>query len=338
MKKSKLILVTGGGGFLGSAIVRKLAERGDRVRSLARNFYPDIDLPNVEQVRGDIGDRECLMSACRGVDAVIHAAARAGAWGDYRDYYRTNVTGTENVIEACRRNNVAALVHTSTPSVVIDGRDICGADESIPHSGKHHSHYPATKALAEAAVLDAARQGLPALILRPHVIWGPGDNHLVPRIVAKARRIVRIGDGENLVDTIYVDNAADAHIMAADRLMKDPSLAGNVYYICQNEPVKLWALVNMILTWAGFAPVSRSISLRAARAAAAVMEAAYRLLRINDEPLLTRYVVDELGTSHWFDVSAATRDLGFAPAVSMQEGLRRTEEWVRSVYAQENYN
>ena len=231
MKQQKLILVTGGGGFLGSAIVRKLAARGDRVRSIARNFYPDIDLPNVEQVKGDIGDSESLMSACRGVDAVIHAAARAGSWGDYRDYHRTNVTGTENVIEACRRHGVAALVYTSTPSVVIDGRDICGADESLPHSEKHHSHYPATKAMAEKAVLEAARQGLPAIVLRPHVIWGPGDNQLVPRIVKKARRIVCIGDGTNLVDTIYVDNAADAHIMAADRLMKVPALSGGVYFI-----------------------------------------------------------------------------------------------------------
>jgi len=338
MKQGKLIIVTGGGGFLGSAIVRKLAERGDRVRSVARNFYPDIDLPNVEQVKGDIADRESLVDACRGADAVIHAAARAGSWGDYRDYYRTNVTGTENVIEACRVNGVAALVHTSTPSVVIDGREICGSDESLPYSERHHSHYPATKALAEMAVLEAAKRGLPALILRPHVIWGPGYNHLVPRIVARARRIVRIGDGTNMVDTIYVDNAADAHIMAADRLMKDPSLSGGIYYICQNEPVKLWTLVNLILTWAGFAPVKKSLPLRAARAAAAVMEGAYRLLGIREEPLLTRYVVDELGTSHWFDVSAATRDLGFRPAVSMQEGLLRTEEWVRRVYAQQNYN
>lgn len=338
MKQQKLILVTGGGGFLGSAIVRKLAARGDRVRSIARNFYPDIDLPNVEQVKGDIGDSESLMSACRGVDAVIHAAARAGSWGDYRDYHRTNVTGTENVIEACRRHGVAALVYTSTPSVVIDGRDICGADESLPHSEKHHSHYPATKAMAEKAVLEAARQGLPAIVLRPHVIWGPGDNQLVPRIVKKARRIVCIGDGTNLVDTIYVDNAADAHIMAADRLMKVPALSGGVYFICQNEPVKLWTLVNLILTWAGFAPVKKSLSLRAARTAAAVMEGAYRLLGIKEEPLLTRYVVDELGTSHWFDVSAATRDLGFTPAVSMREGLQRTEEWVRRVYAQQNCN
>lgn len=333
MKKEKRILVTGGGGFLGSVIVRKLAARGDRVVSLARNFYPGIDLPNVEQVRGDIGDLECVMRACAGVDAVIHAAARAGTWGDYGDYHRTNVAGTENVIEACRKHGVGALVHTSTPSVVIDGREIRGDDESLPYPDKHHSPYSATKALAEKAVLDAAKQGLPAVILRPHVIWGPGDNQLVPRIVAKARRIVQIGDGANMVDTIYVDNAADAHILAADRLLKDGSISGNIYFICQNEPVRLWTLVNLILTWAGFAPVKKSISLKAARAAASVMEGAYRLFRIKEEPLLTRYVVDELGTSHWFDVSAATRDLGFTPAISMQEGLRHTEEWVRRVYA-----
>lgn len=331
-RKARSILVTGGGGFLGAAIAWKLVERGDRVRSLARGHYPALDEMGVEQFRGDIGDERAVFEACRGMDAVIHTAALAAPWGDYDDFHRTNVTGTEHIIRACRDHGIGAMVHTSTPGVVIHGREIRGEDESLPYPRTFHSHYSSTKALAEMAVRDAVASGLPAVILRPHVIWGPGDNHLVPRIIARAKRIVQIGDGENLVDTIYVDNAADAHLLAMDRLLEDPSLAGRVYFICQNEPVRLWRLVNMILEWAGFSAVKKRISLRTARAAAYFMEHAYRMLGLRGEPLLTRFVVDELGTSHWFDVSAARRDLGFVPAIPMEEGLRRTEKWVREVY------
>ncbi|MBN2079853.1 MAG: NAD-dependent epimerase/dehydratase family protein [Spirochaetes bacterium] len=331
-RKKRSVLVTGGGGFLGAAIARKLVARGDRVRSLSRGHYPELDDLGVEQFRGDIGDETAVFEACREMDAVIHTAALAGTWGPYEDFHRTNVAGTEHVIGACREHGIAAMVHTSTPGVVINGREIEGADESLPYPRSHHSHYSSTKAMAEMAVQNAVKGGLPAVILRPHVIWGPGDNHLVPRIISRAKRIVQIGDGENLVDTIYVDNAADAHILAMDRLLDDPSISGRIYFICQNEPVRLWSLVNMILQWAGFATVKKSISLPTARAAAFIMENSYRIFGLRGEPLLTRFVVDELGTSHWFDVSAARRDLGFVPAISMEEGLRRTEKWVRQVY------
>jgi nucleoside-diphosphate-sugar epimerase len=168
------------------------------------------------------------------------------------------------------------------------------------------------------------------IVLRPHLIWGPRDSHLVPRIIARAKRLVRVGDGKNLVDTIYIDNAADAHILAADRLEENHKLSGNVYFISQGEPVPLWDMVNDILRVAGFAPVKRSISRRTAWVIGAMLEACYKLFKLSGEPQMTRFVAEELATAHWFDISAAKRDLGYVPRVSTKQGIRRLEKWLKN--------
>lgn len=323
------VLVTGGGGFLGHAIVARLRERGDHVRSLARSFYPELAAMGVEQFRGDIADPDAVAKACQGMDTVFHVAAKAGVWGDYTDYYRTNVTGTRNVIAACRRHQVTKLVYTSSPSVVFDGTDMEGVDESAPYPARFHAPYPATKALAEQSVLDSTDDRLRTIILRPHLIWGPRDNHLVPRIIARAKRLKKVGGGQNLVDTIYIDNAADAHILAADKLANNPALSRRIYFITQQEPVPLWDMINRILKAAGKDPVEGAIPHRAAWLIGAVLECVYKIFRIKSEPPMTRFVADELATAHWFNSRAARRDLGYVPRVSTDEGLRRLEEWLK---------
>ncbi|MFH1581385.1 MAG: NAD-dependent epimerase/dehydratase family protein [Pseudomonadota bacterium] len=324
------ILVTGGGGFLGSAIVKLLVERGDHVRSFSRGFYQELASLGVEQVRGDIGDKDAVEVACKGIDLVFHVAAKAGVWGDYSEYFKTNVTGTENVIAACIKHKVPRLVHTSSPSVIFNGTDMEGVDESVPYSNKFYAHYPKTKAIAEQNVINAARDDLMTIILRPHLIWGPNDSHLVPRIIAGAKRLVMVGDGKNLVDTIYIDNAADAHILAADRLEENHKLSGNVYFISQGEPVFLWEMINNILKAAGLAPVKRSISRKTAWVIGAMLEACFKLFKLSGEPQITRFVAEELATAHWFDISAAKKDLGYVPRVSTKEGIRRLEKWLKS--------
>ena len=324
------ILVTGGGGFLGGAILRRLAERGEHVHSFSRGFYPELASLGVEQIRGDIEDKDAVERACKGVDLVFHVAAKAGVWGDYSEYFKTNVTGTKNVIAACIKNRVSRLVYTSSPSVIFNGTDMEGVDESVPYSDKFYAHYPKTKAIAEQYVIKAARDGLMTIVLRPHLIWGPRDSHLVPRIIARAKRLVRVGDGKNLVDTIYIDNAADAHILAADRLEENHKLSGNVYFISQGEPVPLWGMIDNILKAAGLSPVKWSISRRTAWVTGAVLEACYKLFKLSGEPQMTRFVAEELATAHWFDISAARRDLGYAPLVSTEEGLRRLENWLQN--------
>jgi nucleoside-diphosphate-sugar epimerase len=212
--------------------------------------------------------------------------------------------------------------------VVFDGRDIEGADESLPYATHFEGPYPETKALAEQVVLAAARQNLPAIALRPHLIWGPGGFHLVERILARAQRLRLIGDGLNKVDTIYVDNAAWAHILAEKRLKEDPSLSGRVYFISQDQPIAFSEMLDNILAAGGLAPVSRRISPAMAHFIATLGEGVYKLLRIQAEPPLTRFQANAMAKAHWFDISAAKRDLGYAPVVSTEEGFRRLAQWL----------
>jgi nucleoside-diphosphate-sugar epimerase len=263
------------------------------------------------------------------VEAVFHTAAKAGVWGSYQSYYRPNVEGTRNLIRACRETGVQRLIHTSSPSVVFDGRDMEGVDESAPYPATFHAHYPRTKAMAEQMVIEAAAQGLPAVALRPHLIWGPGDTHLAPRIIARARRLRQIGDGTNKVDTIYIDNAAHAHLLAEKRLKDNPGLSGRVYFISQDRPIALWEMINRILAAGGLPPVTRTVSPRVAFAIGALCEGLYKVLRIGREPPMTRFVARELATSHWFTIQAAKTDLGYAPLISTEEGLTRLARWIQ---------
>jgi nucleoside-diphosphate-sugar epimerase len=323
-------LVTGGGGFLGGAIVRLLCARGDSVRSLSRGDYPDLAALGVNQIRADLADAKAVERAVEACDVVYHVAAKAGIWGRFDEYYKCNVVGTRNVVAACRAQGVRRLVYTSSPSVVFDGRDMEGVDESVTYPQHYDAAYPATKAEAEQHVLAANGPELATVSLRPHLIWGPGDNHLVPRIVARGRsgRLRRIGKRNPLVDSIYIDNAADAHLLAADRLGPGSPIAGRAYFISQGHPWPVWDLVNRILQAAGVPPVTRSVPVGVARFAGTVLETAYRYWGIAVEPPMTRFLARELSTAHWFNITAARRDLGYVPRVSIEDGLARLATWL----------
>lgn len=329
-------LVTGGGGFLGKAIVSRLLAGGHLVRSLSRGDYPELKSLGAECIRGDVADASIVARAAEACDVIFHVAAKAGVWGRYDDYYQANVVGTENVLAACRRLSVPKLVHTSSPSVVFSGHDEAGIDESAPYPDRYLAHYPYTKAVAERAVLKANGETLPdgnrlaTVALRPHLIWGPGDNHLVPRLIERAKqgKLRRVGSGTNLVDTVYIDNAADAHLLAAEKLTPNSPVAGKAYFITNGEPVPLWGLIDRMLACAGLPPVSRSISARAAYTAGAILEGVYKWTGRLDEPPMTRFVARQLSTAHWYDISAAKRDLGYQPRITIDEGLRRLADWL----------
>ncbi len=339
-------LVTGGGGFLGRYIVEQLVARGDRIRSFGRGTYSELEAMGVEVLRGDIADRAAVLRACEGVDCVFHVAALAGISVDWRPYERVNVRGTENVLLACREQGVARLVLTSSPSVAFAGRDQCGVNESTPYEfhwmKAHNAHYSMSKALAEQAVLgaNANEDNLRTCAIRPHLIWGPRDNHLIPRLIDRARagRLRRVGDGSNHVDITYVENAADAHLQAADALAStDSPVAGKAYFISQGRSVNCWQWIDEVLALAGLPPVRKSISYSAARRLGAACEWAFRVLpksattgRGFVEPPMTRFLAAQLAKSHWYDVSAARRDFGYEAAVSTAEGMRRLATWLRA--------
>lgn len=319
------ILVTGGGGFLGKAIIRMLLDKRHSVRSFSRGDYPELRQMGVETRCGDLADYSDVDQAVTGCDAVFHAGARTGVSVDYEPFFRTNVIGTQNVLDACKRRGVSKLVYTSSPSVTFDGTDQEGADESTPYAKKFIAHYPRTKALAERLVLAANSSTLSTVALRPHLIWGPGDTQITPRIIerAKAGQLRFVGSGQNLIDATYIDNAAHAHILAFERLDPKAACAGNVYYISNNEPMAFAEVVNGILEAAGLDPVTKRISPRLAYYMGAALEAYYTIARKKDEPQMTRFVARQISTAHWYDIRAAKRDLGYKPIVSMEQGMRQ---------------
>jgi len=325
------VLVTGANGFLGRHIVEQLLARGDTVRCLCRRNDASLQNLGTELVLADIRERDKVMAACRGVDTVMHVAAVAGIWGSWEHFYSTNTQGTEHVIAGCRQHGVARLIYTSSPSVTFDGTPQEGIDESAPYASRWLCHYPHTKALAEQAVLSANGEGaLLTCSLRPHLIWGPHDRHLVPRLIQRARtgQLRRVGEGSNLIDTIYVENAARAHLQAAQALMPGSPLAGKAYFLSQDQPVLLWEWVDRLLALADLPPVKRSVSLRAAYTAGAILEAGWKLLGKQSEPRMTRFLALQLGLPHYFDIGRAKQDFGYTPAVSTADGMARLGAWL----------
>lgn len=316
-------LVTGGGGFLGSGICRALLAQGHEVIALQRSEAPALAKLGVVVRRGDLGDEETVKRAAIACDVIFHVAAKAGHWGAYQDYFRANVEGTRNVLAACQAQDVRKLVYTSTPSVVHRGGDLEGVDERMPYARRFLAHYPATKAIAEREVLAANGPALATVALRPHLIWGPGDNHLLPRILERARagRLRFIGKRGKRIDTTYIDNAVDAHLKAAAALAPDSAAAGNAYFISNGEPLATEDMINRLLGCAGMEPVERRIPFPLAYAIGGLLELVYRGFRLKGEPIMTRFVAEQLATAHWYDISAAQRDLGYRPQVSLAQGF-----------------
>ena len=322
------ILVTGGTGFLGSAIVRMLMGNGHSAVSFNRGDYSHLRAAGMDIHRGDLADLNALRQAANGCDAVIHTAAKAGVWGPAEDYERTNVQGTRNVIQVCRELRIRRLVYTSSPSVVFTGGDEDGIDESTPYAQRFLAEYPRTKALAEQAVLVANDSELATVALRPHLIWGPGDPHLVPRVLSRARagKLALIGTGSNLVDSTYVDNAALAHLLALEKLAPEAACAGKAYFISNGEPLAMETLLSHILAAADLPPITRHVQPQLAYAAGAVLEMVHHILWPQHEPVMTRFVARQLSTSHWFQLDRARQDLGYQPLVSLNEGFQSLRE------------
>ncbi len=319
-------------GFLGGAIVKRLLDRGDTVRTLQRGDYPELGALGVEVIRGSIADPEIVDRAVSGCDRVFHVAAKVEMWGPREPFRLANVVGTENILQSMRRHGVSKLIFTSSPSVVHGGDNIEGATESLSYPDHFEAAYPETKAEAERLVLAANSAELSTVALRPHLIWGPDDTTLVPVIVDRARagQLRLVGDGSNLIDTVYIDNAVDAHLLAAVRLGPDSACAGRAYFITNDDPRPIREIINGFVSAAGLAPVEKTISVGMAVAAGRVFEALHRVFPSPTGPRMTPFLARHLSTAHWYDITAAKRDLGYEAKVGIDEGMVRLRQWFES--------
>ncbi|MCU8054925.1 NAD-dependent epimerase/dehydratase family protein [Shewanella sp. SM34] len=351
--------VTGAGGFLGKAICLRLLAAGIKVTGFARGHYPELEALGVVMLQGDLVNKDLLQQAMQGCDIVFHVASKAGVWGDRDSYFCPNVKGAANVIAACKALKIDKLVYTSTPSVTFAGQDESGIDESTPYATRFLNHYAHSKAIAEKMMLDANQVGdmplenpdvtqvssqvttqvssqvttqatapyvLKTVALRPHLIWGPGDPHLVPRVLSRGRlgKLKLVGREDKLVDTIYIDNAAYAHVLAALELCQaKPKCQGKAYFLSNDEPITMAEMINLILACDALPPVTKRVPQSVAYVAGAVLESVHYLLKKQEEPMMTRFVARQLSCSHYFDISAAKRDLGYRALVSINQGMAR---------------
>jgi nucleoside-diphosphate-sugar epimerase len=327
-------LVTGANGFLGSYLVRLLLDQGHEVTAMTRRKDEMLSSMDLHVVHGDVRSFENILAACKNQEVVFHTASVSGIWGSWKHFHSNNTIGTRNVVEACLQSDVQKLVYTSSPSVTFDGDHQMNVNESVGYSKRWLCHYPHSKALAEQCVLQADEDpDLMTCALRPHLIWGPGDRHLIPRIIkrAKARQLRRVGDGTNQVDTIYVENAALAHIQAAEAMKPSSPVCGSAYFISQDDPVNCWGWINEVLELAGMPRVKQSISYHWAYRLGYTLETYHELFNLESEPRMTRFLAAQLAKSHYFDISRAKRDFGYYPKITIVEGMRRLGESLGSM-------
>ncbi len=324
--KKEKVLVTGGGGFLGKAIIKFLIQDEFEVFSFSRSYYPELESLGVTCIQGDLTNYTDVKRALEGIDGVFHVAALAGVWGKYEDYFQTNVIGTKNIVNACLELGIKKLVYTSSPSVILDSSEsLSGANESLDYPQKYSNFYGETKAVAERYVLSSNGEKISTCALRPHLIWGPGDPHIFPRIFGKAQKkqLRIIGDGLNKVDIIFVENAAKAHLLAYKKLAHLSEVAGQAYFLGQEEEVFLWDFINEVLKRGGYKAIKKKIPFKLAYFIGFIFEVFYRALRITKEPPLTRFVCNQLGKDHYFSHQKARAHFGYCAEISTQEGLNR---------------
>lgn len=324
------VFVTGGGGFLGNAIVQQLLQEGYEVVSYSRNKHKSLEKTGIIHYQGDVADFEKLKNAMQGCEAVFHVAAKTGIWGNYHSFYETNVTGTQNIIKACIELGISHLVYTSSASVVYHGSSE-GKNERLPYPKKYHAPYPQTKAIAEQAILMANSPGLVTCALRPHLIWGPGDTHFLTRLQTRRRKdqLRLLGNKKYLIDTLYIDNAVNAHLQVLRKMQTDPNMvAGKAYFISQDEPISIRSFTNRLLDTMGLPPVNKTMSPAFALFAGWLSQNVFSLLNIRKEPVLTVFLARQLSSSHWYDITAAKRDFCYVPAITIDEGMNRLKKWI----------
>ena len=330
------VIVTGGMGFLGNSLVSKLLDCGYEVHAVGRTKEPKKEklLLGIQYHACDLANNFLDDKILKNTDLVVHTAAKAGVSGNYHDYYLANFTATKNLLDSCRSSGISRFIHTSTPSVVFTKNPIQNGNEILPYLSHSLSPYASTKAMAEKLVLQANNPPhLQTLALRPHLVWGKGDPHLLPRVIKRHKegKLKIVGLGNNQVDLTHIVNVTHAHMLAIDAIMKNKELGGKPYFIGQEEPVVLWDWLNDLFSSLKLAPVTKKISFRIAYHIGWVMEMLWKLLSIGGDPPMTRFVASQLAHDHWFSSKNAKEDFGYSPILSMQEAMKETLPWLKKI-------
>jgi len=330
------ILVTGGTGFIGHALAMQLLDGGHDVHVIGRSASPSKEkcFQGIAYHQGNLAEGSIPKEPLSGTELVFHVAAKAGVGVSYGDYYSANYLGTTNLIEACHAHGVPRLIHTSTPSVVFSGESIRGGDESMPYLSSRLSPYAHSKALAEKAVLEAHSPGrFQTMALRPHLVWGEGDRHLLPRVIQRhrAKKLKIVGSGENQVDLTHIDNVCHAHACGMNALLESDEAGGKAYFIGQEEPVRLWPWLNQLFGKLGLPPLERRIPFPVTYFAGLFLEKAWGLAKPGADPPMTRFVACQLAHDHWFSSRAAKNEIGYRPLRSMDDCLEKSLPWLRSL-------
>ena len=325
------VLVTGTGSLLLGGLASELLRRGDEVVCLQRRPAAFMGHQNAHEVLADICNTDAVALAAKGCDAIIHGAARVGVVGSQKEFYDTNVLGTENILRAAEQQSISRLVFVSTPSVAHTGASLVGAPAGRAEIGRSRSYYAESKAIAERTVLNARNSQLAVVAIRPHLVWGPGDTQLVGRIVerAKSGRLAVVGTGNALVDSTYIDNAISAHIAALDALHIGSACDGKAYVVSNGEPRTVNELMRSMCESAGVPFEPRHLSLTLGIRLGALVERLWPLMQ-SSEPPITRFIAEQLGTAHWFDQRVVHNDLKWAPSVTLDEGFKQLTQWFAS--------
>ena len=323
--------MTGTGSLLLGGVASELLRRGDEVVCLQRRPAAFMGHQNAHEVLADICNTDAVALAAKGCDAIIHGAARVGVVGSQKEFYDTNVLGTENILRAAEQQSISRLVFVSTPSVAHTGASLVGAPAGQAEIGRSRSYYAESKAIAERTVLNARNSQLAVVAIRPHLVWGPGDTQLVGRIVerAKSGRLAVVGTGNALVDSTYIDNAISAHIAALDALHIGSACDGKAYVVSNGEPRTVNELMRSMCESAGVPFEPRHLSLTLGIRLGALVERLWPLMQ-SSEPPITRFIAEQLGTAHWFDQRVVHNDLKWAPSVTLDEGFKQLTQWFAS--------
>lgn len=312
--------VTGGSGFIGGALIRRLVAGGCDVHALARSDRAAATVAELgaTAVRGDLGDVAAMTAGARGCEAAFHLAAFVAQWGTREDFERGNVQGTRNALDACRAAGVRRFVHCGTEAAILAGQPVVNADETAPLRPDSPALYSATKARAERLVRDANGDGLETVVVRPRFVWGAGDTTLLPEIIeaTQAGRFAWIGGGKHRTSITHVENVVEGLLLAAER-----GRAGEVYFVTDGEPVVFREFISEMLRAKGVDPPERTVPSAVAGALARAGEAAWRILPLRGEPPLTRFAYWAASQECTLDDSKARSELGYEPVVTHERGI-----------------